>query len=398
MILKSVNLDEYDLGSNIHYAIKDLLSGEDTNIESKPELLKVLKIMATPNKIYSLKDMYENDSEYFYRLFEVVAKNANVDKIKIYKSLDAYKKKSKDINEFANTVANTIENVKRPIVETFPHEKNNPDLVVFAPKLSYSGILSENKFISSKHIDNMSGLENFVFDYITRSNYNNDISLRFGLDEYDKQPILYMNGSAFILTIDQSVIVSNILYETTGKEREWYEGNVSANTGFGYMSITLYNALMKHGYTCLESRKIVLNVLRDIYLGEPGSDKKTYDKLEDDVSINFGGIYPLAFRVAGNSILKRTLIDVSREYTLNELYNKMVTYSHLKDGTLLLASDKFIRLFKKGTDSYKAYTYAISSYITGLIAVLSSVLKELSIDIPKQILSKKKQEDKQMQA
>ncbi len=395
MILKRVNLDEYALVSNIHCAIEDLISGEDTNIESKPELLKILKIMAAPNDMYSLKDMYENDSEYFYRLFEIVARNVNVDQTTIYKSLDAYKEKTKDINEFANTTKHII----RPILETFPYERENHNLVVFTPEPSHYKTLSENKFIYAKYISNKLMLKNFMFNYINRSDCDNEIVLRLEVTTYDdEQPVLYMNRSKFIFTIDQGAIVRNILRETTGKERKWYEGNISADTGFGYPSIALYNTLIKHGYVCSESRNIVLDILRGLYFNEPESDKAIYDNIENDISKIFGGIHNTIFKTIQNIVLKQDIINKNKEHTLNELYNKMAIHSNLDDSSLLLSSDKFIQLFKKCTDSYEAYIYAINGYITGLTTVLSSFLKELSVEIPKRILSDKKKEDKQIQS
>ena len=380
MITRELEIDSNKLKMHISNAVRDIIFGSDKNTKSKPELMKVLKLMAAPNDISSLRSMYLNDIEYFDNAFNATIDNTRTDIVKIYKSIDAYKPLFDEISSFASVANNAVDT----LLSEFRDDRQREEVVVFMPDSIFANKFNERKYIPAEHIISRRGLERFLFEYLDNSYFESKISLKISIfDKYteDKQISLFINGSKFTAAVNPQVVIYRLLDEIENNLQMWYNGKVSEENGFGYASTALYNNMAKHGYMCIESMSLMYNIIKSSFVKVANSDERLYSKIVDIVSEELGDMYHHMLKAVGADVFGDNVVN--KEDVLNELSNKLTAYSEDNNGALLLSSDKFMRKFSEVTDSYRAYLYALNSYVTGIINILNGTIKHLAVEMPK---------------
>ena len=380
MIEKTVTLDLNKFKFYTRIAAREIIFEDDKHPESKPEIFKILKAMATPKDVSSLRNMYMDDGYYFDSIFNAMINELNVDEIKIYKGLDAYKDIYNEIKSFANTVKNVIE----PIRNKFNEFNKLVNRMVFVPEEWADYKFSERQIIQGEHIGNKRSLEQFIFDYLKFGNYDSKVELKFTSNLPNKQPLLYINGSKHIAAVNPEIVIKAMQKDISNNKTEWYTGNVDKNNGFSYATTYLYKALAEHGYICEESRRLIFNIIGVIQLEFVSTDDKIYKEIANMTSKELGTIYSTVLDALK---IETYSVNGTKKQTINEISTKLAAYSTYHSGELLTTSTKFIELYKNYSDSYRAYIYSLNSYITGVIAILNDTIKRLSVELPKRIFA-----------
>ena len=398
---------KYDLYSVIDYSIDRIckmlkdnnillidhkqLQNEDSS--TSIGILEAVRYMLTIHGATKLKNMYDENKQEFRNILRKYF-------VVNYKRISSETEHFENMDENAQAIEFKISSIhKRISMRLYGWTKQkiaySENKFGFSPKDYASMYLVNSDTVKSTFSDydaieisltNIHTLNNRrsiynVMDILKRAGIEQNRSKAFSI-EFDEDN-LSMNSQHINLAFALSpVTIAKIIDKDINQNRDkWIKGDVSANSGFTYPTITLFNALNKHGFTCKQTRYILSNInyhgkesYNPLYLAKYVVQWK-YKELDNTVQ---------GIATAIEKGKYDTLSPAQHGKTIRQAFQKYVRVGLTHN--FILSSDKYEK-YLANTNTYPdvAWLFAYYSYINELTYIVADIFANLSIELPRRI-------------